>query len=96
MKEKNHKVSKLSGGSLSGNLVTVARTVNKNADVLIELCNKVADLEKELEQLKGGKDTNVPTCTDCILDGTDACNRGAGRAVDDEICERFMKGENND
>lgn len=28
-------------------------------------------------------------CTDCILDGTDACSRGAGRAVDDEICEDF-------
>lgn len=56
---KNHKVSKLSGGSLSGNLVTVARTVNINADVLIELCNKVADLEKELEQLKEKQnDTN--------------------------------------
>ena len=52
---KNHKVSKLSGGSLSGNLVTVARTVNINADVLKELCNKVADLEKELEQLKEHK-----------------------------------------
>lgn len=46
-----------------------------------------------LEQLKGGKDTNVTTCTDCILDGTDACSRGAGRAVDDEICENFMKGD---
>lgn len=32
-------------------------------------------------------------CTDCILDGTDACSRGAGRAVDDEICEDFLKGE---
>ena len=41
---------------------------------------------------KDGKDTNVSICTDCILDGTDACNCGASRAVDDEICERFMKG----
>ena len=32
-------------------------------------------------------------CSDCILDGTDACSRGAGRAVDDEICEDFLKGE---
>lgn len=31
-------------------------------------------------------------CADCILDGTDACSRGAGRAVDDEICERFLGG----
>ena len=30
------------------------------------------------------------TCDDCILDLTDACSRGAGRAVDDEICEDFI------
>lgn len=29
-------------------------------------------------------------CTDCILDGTDACSRGAGRAVDDSICKDFI------
>lgn len=29
-------------------------------------------------------------CSDCIIDGTDACPRGAGRAVDDEICEEFI------
>lgn len=36
-------------------------------------------------------------CTDCILDGTDACQRGAGRAVDAEVCEDFIgesEGEN--
>lgn len=32
-------------------------------------------------------------CTDCILDTTDACPRGAGRAIDDEICEKFMEEE---
>lgn len=32
-------------------------------------------------------------CTDCILDGTDACSRGAGRAVDDDICEDFIADE---
>ena len=32
-------------------------------------------------------------CEDCILDGTDACSRGAGRAVDDEPCEDFLTGE---
>lgn len=32
-------------------------------------------------------------CTDCILDGTDACSRGAGRAVYDEICKDFLEGE---
>ena len=32
-------------------------------------------------------------CSDCIKDGTDACTRGAGRAVDDEICVDFMEGK---
>ena len=35
-------------------------------------------------------------CTDCILDGTDACSRGAGRAVDSEVCKDFFKGADND
>ena len=29
-------------------------------------------------------------CTGCILDGTDACPKGAGRAIDDEVCEDFI------
>ena len=29
-------------------------------------------------------------CADCVLDNTDACSRGAGRAVDDEPCEDFL------
>ena len=29
-------------------------------------------------------------CADCILDGTDACQRGAGRAVDDSVCDKFI------
>lgn len=36
------------------------------------------------------KDANY---SDCILDNTDACSRGAGRAVDDEVCEDFVGGE---
>lgn len=50
---KNHKISKLSGGSLSGNLVTVARTVNKNADVLQELCQIVDEQKKRIDELEG-------------------------------------------
>ena len=30
------------------------------------------------------------TCSDCIIDGTDACSRGAGRAIDDELCQDFI------
>lgn len=29
-------------------------------------------------------------CEDCILDLTDACPKGSGRAIDDEICEDFL------
>jgi len=32
----------------------------------------------------------MTNCTDCILDGTDACPKGAGRAVDDNVCEYFI------
>ena len=32
-------------------------------------------------------------CGDCILDRTDTCPRGAGRAVDDETCEDFIRAE---
>ncbi len=34
-------------------------------------------------------------CTACIIDGTDACSRGAGRAVDGRVCEDFV-GESED
>lgn len=30
------------------------------------------------------------SCSTCILDYTDACTRGAGRAVDDEACEDYL------
>ena len=30
------------------------------------------------------------SCSTCILDNTDACTRGAGRAVDDEACEDYL------
>lgn len=46
----------------------------------------------------GTKMSNIPTgsnCTDCVLDGTDACSRGAGRAVDGRVCEDFV-GESED
>ncbi len=29
-------------------------------------------------------------CRECLLDGTDACKRGAGRAVDDSVCDSFV------
>lgn len=53
MEMKHHKISKLSGGSLSGNLVTVARTVNINADVLQELCQIVDEQQKRIDELEG-------------------------------------------
>ena len=35
------------------------------------------------------------TCENCALDLTDACIRGAGRAVDDEICDMYIDKEKN-
>lgn len=32
----------------------------------------------------------MTNCTDCMLDGTDACPRGSGRAIDDETCEEYL------
>ena len=57
MKWKNKTVKELSGGSLSGNLVVVARAVNNNAELLKEAVQKIEELSWEIEQLKeGGKD----------------------------------------
>ena len=30
-------------------------------------------------------------CTQCLFDNTDVCSRGAGRAVNDKICEDFLR-----
>ena len=39
----------------------------------------------------GAKMSEIPTsCSTCILDNTDACTRGAGRAVDDDACEDYL------
>lgn len=39
----------------------------------------------------GAKMSESPTsCSTCILDNTDACTRGAERAVDDEACEDYL------
>lgn len=54
MEWKHRKVTELSGGSLSGNLVAVARAVNSNAEVLKEAVQKIEELSKEIEQLKAG------------------------------------------
>ena len=52
-----------------------------------ELCDRC----NELLEAECGKPKII--CDDCILDKTDACPRGTGRAVDDEICENFMREE---
>ena len=38
----------------------------------------------------GAKMISPISCSTCILDRTDACTRGAGRAVDDEACEDYL------
>ena len=54
MKWKHKEVIELSGGSLSRNLVVVARALNENAEVLKEAVQKIDELSKEIEQLKAG------------------------------------------
>ena len=52
MKWKNKKVTELIGGSLSSNLVVVARAVNNNAEVLKESVQKIEELSAEIDRLK--------------------------------------------
>lgn len=52
MKWKHKKVTELTGGSLSGNLVVVARAVNDNAEVLKEAVQKIEELSDEIKRLK--------------------------------------------
>lgn len=52
MKWKNTKVTELIGGSLSSNLVVVARAVDDNADVLEEDVQKIEELSAEIDRLK--------------------------------------------
>ena len=52
MKWKNKKVTELSGGSLSSNLVMVARAVNGNAEVLKVAVQKIEELSAEIDRLK--------------------------------------------
>ena len=47
MKWKNTKVTELIGGSLSSNLVVVARAVNNNAEVLKEAVQKIEELSEK-------------------------------------------------
>lgn len=56
MKWKNKEVMKMADG-LFGDKAIVNRTINKNADILIECCNKIEQLSKEIEQLRGRNDT---------------------------------------
>ena len=55
MKWKNKEVIELSRGSLSRNMVVVARALNANAEVLKEAVQKIDELSKEIEQLKAGE-----------------------------------------
>jgi hypothetical protein len=48
------------------------------------------------EPYKAESEDKGMNCGDCILDGTDACSRGAGRAIDDEPCGDFIGAESED
>ncbi len=45
MNWKHKRITELSGSSLSGNMVTVARTVNNNGYVLKEAVQKIEELK---------------------------------------------------
>lgn len=49
---------------------------------------EVTSLEQMCDLMCGGPEEL--TCLDCVKDGTDGCTRGAGRAVNDEMCEDFL------
>lgn len=52
MKWKSKRIITLTGGSLSGNVRTVAGAVNVNAAVLKEAVQKIEELSEEIERLK--------------------------------------------
>lgn len=58
MEWKYRTIQELSGGSLSGNLVAVARAVNHNAYLLKEAVQHIDELEKRIEELKKKMEEN--------------------------------------
>ncbi len=56
MKWKYRTIQELSGGSLSGNLVAVARALNHNAYLLKEAVQKIDELDKRIEELEKKKE----------------------------------------
>ncbi len=52
MNWKHKRITGLTGGSLSGNMVTAARAVNNNGYVLKEAVQKMEKLSVEVEKLK--------------------------------------------
>lgn len=56
MKWKHRTIHELSGGSLSGNLITVGRALNHNAYLLKEAVQHIDELEKRIEELEKRKE----------------------------------------
>ncbi len=52
MNWKHKRITELTGGSFSGNMVTVAKAVNNNGYVLKEAVQKIEELSAEIEKLK--------------------------------------------
>ncbi len=59
MNWKHKRITELTGGSLSGNMVTVANAVNNNGYVLKEAVQKIEELSAELEKLKEKSEKEV-------------------------------------
>ncbi len=62
MNWKHKRITELTGGSFSGNMVTVARAVNDNGYVLKESVQKIEELSVEVEKLKGKLEKEVAEC----------------------------------
>lgn len=56
MKWKYKTIKEVTGGSLSSNLVSVARVVNHNAYLLKESVQKIEELSEKIEKLENKKE----------------------------------------
>lgn len=56
MKWKYKTIKEVTGGSLSSNLVLVARVVNHNAYLLKETVQKIEELNERIEELENKKE----------------------------------------
>lgn len=78
---------------MTAQLVSVVELIG---EILREQFDRIVEKLEPIAMMFGDDDDDAAVehgehdCEECILDGTDACQRGAGRAVDSEICDDFI------